>query len=936
MRRTLVVAAAALGALCAGPAAAVAHPLLVQAAPTPGLVAASSPAEIQLQFSEPTVRAGSSIVLLDQRGRRVSTGTTVAGDGGRTLSIAPARKLPSAIYRVRWSALGADGHAVGGTFAFAVAGPKGPPPGAQRLVGQAGAGGSGSQSAPGEGVLAVIVRWLGLLAASVLAGGFALVRILRRRLGGAEGEAAARRWWGVARLAVPALVLAAAGGVVAAVTTGASGTDLGLLTGSPTGQVELARAVVVVVLVAVLLVARRARDVVLASGGLLVLGSYALAGHVLGVSQHRGLAEVDQVVHVVAAGVWLGGVVTLLAVCWRSAVPVGAAARAFAPLAAGALGVAAVTGVLAAIREVDRWYFLRWSDYGRVIIAKTVVVALAALAGLVTTLRARRGRAGCSRRLLAGESGLVLAVLALAATLAGLAQGRGQQLPAQRGTLLPGPALATVLSDRGPAQLVLAPARPGTNTLSVALPSAQRGARRALVKLGCPCAARPLYVALARPRGGGAWTARTQLPAAGTWSASLTVDGRTAPSPVSLPVGVPSAAGAPPVEVLSIADLSGPDAQRCADHVLGLTLGIGRINAAGGLDGGRKVAALVLDDGGSAARAQALAVQAIRAEHPIALAAPCGRAASTAVAAASAAGLPSVVSDPAVGPVAARRDFRLAGDPYAEGFATGQYVRTSVARAAPPGVRTVLGVDGGDAQAARRLRGERAALAGARLRLEVVPVARVERAGKPELERLLDRRRTLTMLLDGPSPEALDAALRRLGGGQPGFPPAPILASARVMSERFVENAGSLGRLGVIQGTAEVTPDSRDALGYAQAVPALYPGRRPSLDGLRGYLAGLALRQGVRGGTAPAAIARDLLRPPPFTDALGSPWRDDAPDAGSQRFELLGPNFLPSTLIPTSAGGESFNGSFFTDGAWQRLSTDLYGPPLTLPLPPLA
>src|SRR5439155_8178636 len=66
-------------------------------------------------------------------------------------------------------------------------------------------------------------------------------------------------------------------------------------------------------------------------------------------------------------------------------------ARAFAPLATGALGVAALTGVLAAVREVHRWYFLEWSAYGRVVLVKTGLVALAAGVGGVTAWRARRG-----------------------------------------------------------------------------------------------------------------------------------------------------------------------------------------------------------------------------------------------------------------------------------------------------------------------------------------------------------------------------------------------------------------------------------------------------------------------------------------------------------------------------------------------------------------
>ena len=34
-------------------------------------------------------------------------------------------------------------------------------------------------------------------------------------------------------------------------------------------------------------------------------------------------------------------------------------------------------------------------------------------------------------------------------------------------------------------------------------------------------------------------------------------------------------------------------------------------------------------------------------------------------------------------------------------------------------------------------------------------------------------------------------------------------------------------------------------------------------------------------------------------------------------------------------GGESYNGSYFTDGSWSRPTTQIFGPPLDQPVPPL-
>ena len=92
----------------------------------------------------------------------------------------------------------------------------------------------------------------------------------------------------------------------------------------------------------------------------------------------------------------------------------------------------------------------------------------------------------------------------------------------------------------------------------------------------------------------------------------------------------------------------------------------------------------------------------------------------------------------------------------------------------------------------------------------------------------------------------------------------------------------------------------------------------------------------VESGTGASQIADTLRQPVPFTDALLAPWRSDVPAAGDQRFTLIDANFLPATLIPTQVGGEAFNGTFFTDGSWTRLTSQALGPPLQDPVPALA
>src|SRR4051794_20241458 len=225
VRRLLAGCGIAALALAAGAAPAAAHPTLEQAAPAPGLSAPSAPAAVQLAFSEAAVPRGSRIVIRGPRGT-VATGALRRGAGGRTLSVTLRDRPAPGVYDVTWTALGEDGHTTGGRFRFGVDGPHGaPPPGAERLDGAGGVG-RGEQRAVAQDAVSVVARWIGVLAASLLAGG----GLLAWRFGPARA-----RW---RRLARPALLVAlamAAEGVVATAPSGAGGFHLGPRTPAAAG-----------------------------------------------------------------------------------------------------------------------------------------------------------------------------------------------------------------------------------------------------------------------------------------------------------------------------------------------------------------------------------------------------------------------------------------------------------------------------------------------------------------------------------------------------------------------------------------------------------------------------------------------------------------------------------------------------------------------------
>ena len=920
LRRCTLAAAVALGALMgAGPSAAVAHPLLETAAPSAGLVTPKAPGAVRIALSEPVAVRGSSISITGPRGQAVKTSKLTGSADGRQLSVTPAEPLRSAVYEVRWSILGDDGHRVGGTFGFGVAGAGGaPPPGAETLGGAA-AGGRGGEELEPESIVDVLAGWLGILAASALLGGAALVAALRRRGGtdgGALAEAAAGRFGPLAPLAWLLVALAASEGVLAGATAGTEGSlDLALLTDSATGRAELVRGVVVVAFsVAAALLARR-RGTVFAAGGAAVLLTYALSGHALvGVG---ALELVAQGAHVLTAGLWLGGLVALLALARDRAVPLRDATRAYAPVATGALAVAVGTGVLAAVREVDRWELLRWSDYGRVVLVKAALVALVIALGVVAARRAQV-------RLLRVEAAGVLAVVALAAVLGGLSQGRGRPLPAQEGTLVPGAAYASALLPDGKRPIALVPARSGTNTLTLSGDAPDRGASVRLQRAGTDQVVR----ATLKP-GDGVWSAKVDLPDDGQWFAYTTVDGKAAASPVALSVGVPKTPGAPPETLLVAAEQDGPAAARCRAHAIGLQLAAGRVNAEGGVRDGRKLAPRVVDP------ADVPALLRDEDARPVA-AAVCGDGVTGTARALAKAGVPVLAGDPAVEPVREAGIHRLAADPYAQGIGLAQYVEQRIVPASAPGVRTIAAAVTQDALGRRLLAGLRDGLRGTGFTVVPREPGTLGRGGVAGTKRALDRERIAALVLDQPGDGGADVdALVAVGRGDRDFPPAPVLASSRVLSEALVQRLGTLGRIGVLQGVTEVATQTADALAYVRAVPGLWPGERPSLAGLRGYVTGLAVRSAVGGedDVSAAAVLRRLRTPEVFSDALLTPWEPRRTGAGTRAVVTLAPQFLASTITPPSAGGMSYTGSWFPDGAWINASVRPLGP--TGPTPPL-
>jgi putative copper export protein len=953
------------------------------------------PARIQIGFTERAVLEGSSLRLDDSDGRPVPLGPLGAPKQGPGLAADIKGALGGDVYRVRWVVLSEDGHSSSGDFRFGVDGPNGAPPKHAELLNPT--GGPADQSAASDGPARLALRWLGLLGASLLVGGAVLLTRLRGRLGDEPDGVVTARWAVLARPAWALTLLASIAAVIGAAGAGAGGLQLAVLLATSTGVLAVARLVGVVVagLPGLFGPPGPRRDQFLGMAGAFFLGAEAVGGHITAMtSAWRYPAIIAQGAHLAAAAMWVGGLGVLAfslagvsaavrPAAWRTA------AAAFRPVAAVSAAVVIATGVIASVREVEHRYFLLWSAYGRYLLGKwALVVAMLVLGALAGRALARgrggapptkaaeaakerraRGSAGAPVRagsaaaaqgqrvggLLRTEAVLGVAVLVFAAVLVGVAQGRGQPLPAQKGSVLAGPAFANAVVGGGLVRMALSPAAPGHNRLTALLanpveaaiaggvqPSAPAPGEQAAVKvkLVCDCAAEPVDAELTGSAG--TWQTDLELPKAGVWRASLTIGGGTSLAPVALRVATGDAPGASPYVISSVGDLSGSAARRCRSFQLGLVLSLAFLNAKGGVDG-RKVVVRARDDGGDPARARDLA----EGEREARLAVPCGPTAAV-TAGIQGRRVPVIVADALAPPVKGDRVFRLSGDPYAEGWAAGRTLARSgfVGRPDAPRRMAVV-VEAGDPGADRIVAGARGALALDPAEAEKAEGKRPESTADVEVvvlrhetgtplfplvqEAANGEKYTATFL--AADPIALGSALDQLSDVEIAGASALLVAS-RAFDETFLRSS-KIGRRGDVKIYGEVAPDSAESLVYTRLVKTIFPGEQPTIDGLRGYMAGKAIVAALDKGSSIDGLVAHLKVLTLFSDGVVSGWSPAAPGAGSWRFLLFKGSFIPSGLQP---GASPEAGRFFAEGgAWSRVATGnvgLCGPQLTVDGPP--
>ncbi len=416
MRRTLAAAVLALAALVL-PAAADAHASLQEATPREQSRLEQPPSEIRLRYDQSVTATPNSIVVLAAGGRRVSG--VVNQEAGGTVIRAPLRGLVRGeAYTVRWHEISADGHVGNGVFTFGV-GVDAPSP--TEAVG-----------ASGQTWRDDLARWALFVSLALLIG---VVGIRLLVLPGVVDPRVERRVHLLGTFGAVAAVNAGIAGFVirSANALQVSGVDLLYSDLSPFAEstrfgtafllttIGYGVCMTILVVAWVLDVPRLRWPAFLLA--LALAWAYSLSSHQATEPNASVLAELADWVHLVAAMLWVGGVLTLAVVVWPLAPALRRAAfLRFSRIAVFLVGVIVVAGTVVAIQRLPNLDDVWGTSYGQTLLVKVGLVLCALAWGGMhhTVVRPRLERGdrvrGVGGSLLA-ESTIAIAVLLAAAVL---------------------------------------------------------------------------------------------------------------------------------------------------------------------------------------------------------------------------------------------------------------------------------------------------------------------------------------------------------------------------------------------------------------------------------------------------------------------------------------------------------------------------------------
>jgi methionine-rich copper-binding protein CopC/putative copper export protein/ABC-type branched-subunit amino acid transport system substrate-binding protein len=917
----IVLLTAFFGLAVATPA--VAHPYLLSSDPASGAILTSAPSQLDISYTEGLDRSYCTVTLIAPNGRRIGTHQVTARQPTE-LSVVPNTVLTQrGTYAVNWTAVGDDGHTVIGNFGFSIGHPS-----ANAAVSSATTADTGTATSAGgaQRLLRTILPFATVVLAGLLLLGSTLA---------ASGRRAARlRAWTFGAQAVIVSALA-----VVVVADGGWSPFWSSATGHRLIVELLLTALALPVVVDGGQLARGERSTgprrwlapPIAVGLVVVL---AFSGHASSQPHsRRALALAVYSVHLLAVSVWLGALAAVLLRVGRAdrdlSADAGDPARRLRPLVAGSLLAVLVTGVATTDWGLRTLHDVPGTLYGRLSLTLLALfVLIVAIGGTASWLHLHRGRRRLGGWLVGVEAVLAAATLVVAGVLGQIAQPLDQPYASQAYATDAGLPVSVAAAGADSLDVAtLAPGVVGPNTLVVEVGHADAddflspalGVKSVVATVSCGgCGETDQRLSLHPTGDGAAWTASLNLdqPASYLVTTQVRRDGEPSGQVASVQASARvTESRLPDQEVIGVpAGLSGADGETCRDQTLGLQVAFADLNASAADHGDLiRVVAVDLHNGVAAAFAR------LRALGARMIAMPCGteRQVSRSLAAARAAGLPVVLgstTDDALGP----RVWSTEPSWQAEGAAIGRQAITQEAT-------SVTVVVGRTAVDHAELAGLRQALAGRHVELAV--------SGFPKRPvgyvRSLARRHADVVALLGDRTEAAPvvrafSATENAAGWMPSH---GILASAQLMSTDFINDAGTITRLGGIEFASNINPFDPVSQYYAQRLRTLSPGLRPSFDGLDGYEAGLAIAEALKdGGGRPSSAELAALFGQRFTHfSVGSyqlGWRPDGGTSTSLAFfrsTYVNPMAMPVDS-PGGASALAHEGTFLDTGGFEQVA----------------
>lgn len=514
-----------------------AHATLVDSDPAEGAVLTAAPEEISLTFSESIALAPGGVQVYDATGETVASS---AGTDGATLSVVLEEAVGDGTLIVSWRVVSGDGHPISGAHIFSIGEPS------AQIVSVP------TDAATGSPWTLSLTRWLGYLSLLLSAGLVVFLALLLPPARDADRSRAritrVMRWSAAVTvvswmLAVPFTAMYQFGGGLEILADGDTWAAVAA------AEYAVSATVVLGTILAATLAGRPPwagiHRYAAVAAALLALGAPAFTGHTRAASPEL-LAISADILHLVAGGVWLGGLVALALALPDLASrrgPLAAQVLArFSTVAAGVVVALVITGTVLAWRIAGSWAVLFDSPYGWLLLAKigvalTAVLIAAAnrflvLPQIIEASRQKEKRAGVAilTRYIVAEAAALVLVLLLTGFLV--------ETSPQQSESASNAGVASEIISLGPleARVAVEPAMEGPATVSVELFDAAGAPAEGMdtPRLRLSSGEIDLGSIEMTSRAPGTYSATVVLPAAGSWKAEVSLLVGEADNPVGV------------------------------------------------------------------------------------------------------------------------------------------------------------------------------------------------------------------------------------------------------------------------------------------------------------------------------------------------------------------------------------------------------------------